>query len=431
MKLQLSLFLLFLSFNLLTQTLDYESIKPHLINLNQVTDSNEDFTGYEPLKDLLKGVEIVMLGEQSHGEGTTFETKIKLVKYLHEEMGYDILAFESGLYDCHKAWTALQNRNEGMDMAFGKSIFFVWSMMKEFRPFRDYIQSTIDSDNPLKIVGFDNQWSGRMSEYHFLDDLESYLQNVNPSFANREEWTQLDSSMTLALTLRLKKYKKKQARKDTAFVQEIIDYLVVNHSNPEAQFWIRNLKGTKGFISDLKLKTNGRDQQMAENLDWIKAQNPGKKIICWGATSHFLYNSSEVRMTHVLAQFAANHYKKNKMMGDYVKEKYKDKVYTIGFTANKGDYGLNRKIKLKPPKENSLEFILAQSEYDNFLLPLKGLKISPLLSRPLGNYYMKTDISRVMDAVIFNQEMERPKLDKNLLLKIYPENKYIKPEPVE
>jgi len=41
-----------------------------------------------------------MLGEQSHGEATTYETKIKLIKFLHQEMDFDILAIESGFYDC-------------------------------------------------------------------------------------------------------------------------------------------------------------------------------------------------------------------------------------------------------------------------------------------------------------------------------------------
>ena len=44
---------------------------------------------------------------------------------------------------------------------------------------------------------------------------------------------------------------------------------------------------------------------------------------------------------------------------------------------------------------------------------------------------MKTPINRVMDAVIFNRKMTSPTLDRNFFLKINPENKYIKPEPIE
>jgi hypothetical protein len=41
---------------------------------------------------------------------------------------------------------------------------------------------------------------------------------------------------------------------------------------------------------------------------------------------------------------------------------------------------------------------------------------------------MKNNISNVMDAVIFNRNMELSLLDRNFFLKIYPENKHIKPE---
>jgi len=41
---------------------------------------------------------------------------------------------------------------------------------------------------------------------------------------------------------------------------------------------------------------------------------------------------------------------------------------------------------------------------------------------------MKNNISNVMDGVIFNRNMERSRLDRNFFLKIFPENKWIKPE---
>lgn len=87
-----------------------------------------------------------------------------------------------------------------------------------------------------------------------------------------------------------------------------------------------------------------------------------------------------------------------------------------------------RRGKIKPAKKGTLGFLLSQSQYDNFLLPLKDLNLDGYLSRPLGNSYMKNAINEVMDAVIFNRNMKRPSLDRIFFLKIHPENKYIKPE---
>ena len=116
------------------------------------------------------------------------------------------------------------------------------------------------------------------------------------------------------------------------------------------------------------------------------------------------------------------------MMGDYIKKKYRTKVFTIGFTAYQGNYGFGYNKKIKIPKPKTLEYLLGKSENDNFIMPLREFDFENYNSRPLGNYYMKNNISKVMDAVIFNRNMKRPRIDNNLYLKIYHENKYLKPE---
>lgn len=78
----------------------------------------------------------------------------------------------------------------------------------------------------------------------------------------------------------------------------------------------------KVFISDARLGTDNRDQQMAENLIWIKKQYPGKKIICWGATSHFLYNSSLVKLHDKKIQKSFGDYYLNHKMRAKKKERF-------------------------------------------------------------------------------------------------------------
>lgn len=424
MKTIFSLLFITATFSAFAQTTELSTITHKLIDLNEVTDSNEDFSGYEDLKELLEGVEIVMLGEQSHGEGTTFDTKIKLVKYLHEEMGFEILAFESGLYECQKAWSLI-NEGEDIRLTMGKSIFGVWSTIKEIIPLTNYIEKKLATDRPLILAGFDHQII-KLGAEHLVKDLENYLNEIGFQLQDKSGLNHLQNTLELLTKAKFKDYKKNAALKDIAFIDELIVGINSLEQDSMAAFWIQVLKSTKYYFSDIKLKTDYRDQQMAENLIWLKEQNPGKKIICWGATSHFLYNSSAIQMDKMLIQLVGgNYYKKQPMMGEYIKQKYKSKVYTIGFTAYEGHYGINRRKKLKTPLKNSLEHLLGESKYDNCLLPLKDLTIAPYLSRPLGNFYMKTDIAEVMDAVIFNRQMRMPKQDWLLFSKVYPENKYI------
>lgn len=411
-----------------SQNTSYNAIQNKVINLGTVDGSNENFDGFSDLKPVLEGIEIVMLGEQSHGEATTYETKIKLIKYLHQELGFDLLVFESGFYDCRKAWQMIE-KGANIREAMGKSIFDIWSTTKDFIPMVDYIESTKNANQPLKLYGFDSQLTGKYSEEYFLSDLTEYLSKVNPATLKTPEWERFSKRLRLLTAFEFKEVKKDDPAQDLVFLQNLITELNKTATDAEAQLWVQTLKSTYAYLSDASLKTDLRDQQMADNLIWIKNKYPNSKIICWGATSHFLYNSEEVRMKSPVIQIlGGNYYKKQPMMGEYIKNKFQEKVYTIGFTAYQGEYGLFRRGKIKSPEEGTLEFLLGQSEHDNFLLPLNDLNLNGYISRPLGNFYMKNDINEVMDAVVFNRNMKRPRLDRNFFLKMHPENKYIKPE---
>ncbi len=414
--------LLISNLGIVAQTIEFESIKNQLINLGEVTKNNEDYSNYSALKELLKDVEIVMLGEQSHGEATTYQTKIKLIKYLHEELGYDLLVFEAGFYDCHKAWELIE-QGEDIRTSMGRSINDIWSATKDLIPLAEYLKETKDKGNELKLLGFDSQFIGKLS---FISDLAEYLKIVDKEILMTNDWKRLKENFEHVAKVEIKKLKRNEPKLDTIFLNHLIEILNKTPSDYQSNFWVQTLKNLKVFLSDMAFGTAGRDQQMAANLIWLKEKYPESKIICWGATDHFLYNSSGIRMKNPIIQLiGGNYYKKHPMMGHYVKEHYSEKVYTIGFTAFQGSYGLDYTKKIKPAKEGTLEFLLSQSDDDNLLLPLKKGTFKHYKSRPLGNYYMKNDIGEVMDAVIFNRYMTCPKNDYNFYLTIYPENKKI------
>lgn len=309
------LILLMSNFGIIAQTIEFETISEQIINLGAVSENNEDYADYSALKDLLKDVEIVMLGEQSHGEGTGYETKIKLIKYLHQELDFDILAFESGFYEVHKAWQMIQ-AGENVRTAMGRSIFHIWSTTKDFIPLADYLEKSSSSNKPLKLLGFDSQFTAKYAETHLINDLSNFIHKVNPSILTTKQWKHFSESIRLLAKGEYKKFKKNKPAQDMVFVQSLVDEINKTTLYPESKFWLQNLKSIQAFLSDASLKTAFRDRQMADNLTWIKEQHPNSKIICWGATSHFLYNSTEVRMKSPIIQLlGGNDYKKNTKMG--------------------------------------------------------------------------------------------------------------------
>ena len=69
------------------QTLDLSPVRSISISENDVSD-------LEALGRDIGDARIVLLGEQTHGDGATFEAKARVVRYLHEHKGFDVLAFE-------------------------------------------------------------------------------------------------------------------------------------------------------------------------------------------------------------------------------------------------------------------------------------------------------------------------------------------------
>ncbi len=389
------------------------------IDLHQVNNEDENFDGFEKIKKEIQGAEIVMLGEQSHMDGTTIKTKIKLIKYLHEELGFNLLVFEGGIYDMHKAWESIELGMPARD-ALGHSITYLWSTTQDIIPLAEYIDEQKNS-NELKLLGFDSQFYTNFSKNYFISDLSEFLASVDKSILKSKEWLHLKQNLEYSFIREFKKMKKNQPESDTIYIDRLIEKLVELPKNTENQFWIQTLESLKVHVSDLSLGKDGRDRQMADNLIWIKEQNPESKIICWGATSHFLYNSTQVRMDNPIIQLVAGNYlKKSPRMGNFIKEKYEEKVYTIGFTTYGGQFGLNKGKKIKPAKKGSLEFILAQSDKDNLFLALEMWDFNDYKTRPLGNRYMKNDITQVMDAVIFNRHMSPTRMDVNFFYQIYP-----------
>jgi erythromycin esterase len=110
----------------------------HAVPLRSIDSADNDFHDLEPLRETLKGVRVVMLGEQSHGDGTTFLAKTRLIRFLHERMGFDVLAFESGFYDCPKAWDLLAHGEEARK-AIPRGVFAIWTASRQVQPLLDYL----------------------------------------------------------------------------------------------------------------------------------------------------------------------------------------------------------------------------------------------------------------------------------------------------
>jgi erythromycin esterase len=108
-------------------------IKKNGIPIRSTHPDDADFSDLMPLVDKIGDARVVLLGEQSHGDGTVFLMKARLVRFLHEVMGFDVMAWESGLYDCREMDAALRS-DMPLQEAIQRGIFGIWHVSQQVPP---------------------------------------------------------------------------------------------------------------------------------------------------------------------------------------------------------------------------------------------------------------------------------------------------------
>ncbi len=420
-----------------------EWLKTNAVRLRSVSPGDRDFSDLQPLKKILDGKRIVLLGEPSHGDGTTFLAKSRLIAFLHEEMGFDVLAFESGLYDCRKVDEALR-KGEDPVKAVRRGLFGIWSRSEQLLPLIGYLGREATSKSPMAVAGFDNQFTGNASYESFVKDLEAYFLALgSKSMVGPEAeafggvvqklidgtWEEQGSPLPpaaeqerfLARLGGLRNEVRAQVESPPKAKREGAP------SAEENAFWLQMLASLdsiarvtwepEGTTTDGRLRTRKmRDRQMAQNLLWLANERyPGKKIVVWAATFHAARNLGKIDVGTGREELARS-YRSMETMGDGVSKALGERIYTLGFTAFEGSIGNVFQSRppepLDPPSPGSLEELMARAGLENALVdfrnPPKGGEWlrQPLLSRPLGYTEMNANWGEIVDGMLFTKKME-------------------------
>jgi erythromycin esterase len=302
---------------------------------------DRDFRDLRFLAPVLAGKRLVQLGESGHGVSEFSQAKVRLIKYLHEELGYDVIAFESSMFACYDA-DARALALSAPDM-MRNCLFGVWHA-SEVEALFDYIRATKRTSRPLTLAGFDVQQSSAPGDVRRAAFFERLLAATGDSAA-ATRFAAFDSAFFADFQRHddaprmLAAFIDANDARLVAGYDSIARLLESNRSALEARFGdaavaigIRTARSMPAYFDELRTIVTRpdsaaavRDRGMADNVDALLDEAyPGKKIIVWAHNFHVRNDGP-----HVAPSPAAN-------MGSYVAQRRRAETYTVGFYMYRG-----------------------------------------------------------------------------------------------
>jgi erythromycin esterase-like protein len=385
------------------------------VTLKTISPDSTDDSDLKPIADAIGNAKIVMLGEQDHGDAPTFLAKTRLVKYLHEKKGFNVLAFESDFFALNYGWDRIAKKSPIIDSFILKNIYSVWTTCDACNSLLfKYIPSTYITASPLTVTGFDSQQYLNFSYYNMPRMLDStmramqlpitrepnYTSEILPCIDSISRWTFFNPKDTVGL------------QKSIVYLLNIRDELAgkVNQND----FWLYVLDNEIGLVTEIKetikagrIVDKGRDTRMAANLEWLMNNKfKDQKIIVWAADIHIARN---IKISKYYPQMAET-------MGGKFMEHIADPglVYTIGFTSYEGmagrvgspGYAVKNKIR------NSFETWFTAKQPYAFVDFKAFNKLNPGYSEnfyasPISHFVGLGQWNQVFDGLFYIRDMYR------------------------
>jgi erythromycin esterase len=393
---------------------------------------SDDYADLQFLKEVIGESRIVQLGESGHGVAEFNRAKVRLIKFLHQEMGFEVVAFESSLFECFLADRNAESLSS-VDL-MKECLYPVWHTW-EVVPLFDYIKETRTGNRPLILAGFDMQPSN-LDRYEnrpsFLTDI---VKQLDPDLASElKGWEH-----TLLAAVRTSNMWRLSEVADDLMPQyrELLDWFNAHDddlldlfpSDPAIPLMARQLvrttlnllehgkgRGTPG----LSCFGEVRDHGMAVNLSYlVRKAYRGKKTIVWAHNYHIRHDNDNVRGWS--PRWGVSKYNAGcRNMGEELFERHRgqDGLYTVGLYMRDGVAAWNDRglYAIASPEPNTLESYLAEPGDPYLFLDLLAVDLSTapewvksgVPARSWGQQYLYMILREQYDGILFIRSVNPP-----------------------
>ncbi len=298
--------------------------------------------------------QVVALGENSHGASEIFRMKERLIRHLATRQGFDQVVFEADMAAGIPLDNYLRN-GQGTAIAalFGLEMW-IWDTHEVLSLIEWMRQRNVDG-HPIHFRGIDMQSANQAVKLlrqeagkdaatrQLLDEIAPKLDSVLSY--DRRNRARIDSLAASEIERNLNRIESRIDRSATdarscTLQRQLVTLIRQYLGLDEGVYW--------------------RDRCMAENLLWIRQQNPDSRMVIWGHNGHV--SRAENRM------------------GRHLEEALGADYLNVGFTFHAGRCSiivpgseeLQHDVQTAPP--GTIEYLLHQLDEPFFVLDLRRLR---------------------------------------------------------
>lgn len=359
-------------------------LKQNSIHIKYI-EAGHDFSDLQPLKKILQDVQVVGLGEATHGTQEFFKMKHRLMEFLVTQMGFTAFALESSYSDCQPINDYILTGKGDLAGVLTGQGYTAWDT-EEFSAMLDWMRTynqKVPEEKKVKFYGIDVLCCNAVGRENVL----AYLKKYAP-----EKVADTDSLFQILAA----EDEKWPARLDLRVLQpafmplhELVNYFITNKNNLVASSslneWEEAFKylevmeqglyvNVKDVPPALALNKLERDEYMARNLFYImEKERPGTKIMVWQHNWHIANLPDDKTLGYNLHQRLGNKY------------------YSIGFECYDGTFQAREllpdgtwgdlKADTLLPIQHSLGWYLTQTGKKNLFIDLRQAPSHPIVAQ--------------------------------------------------
>lgn len=355
--------------------------------LDGIDISNTDDSDLTAFGNAVGDHSIVLLTEPTHGDGGTFTLKARLVKYLHENKGFNVLFMESGMYDLARMAQRTAAGGDSASVQGPGRVFYMYSETAQGQEVLQYVDSTRTGTQPLALWGHDVQMAGVDSINTAVPDLQAFLVAKGSALPASADWPGYLRVAQQVVALNGNPLAAADVTSFHSMSNQVTGALCAMPDDNSVDlfqspgFWCRIATGVAAdythlfSATDPSTPTDLRDVTGAGNIEWLlNGRLKGQKAIVWLHALHG-FNGLSGTASCALAQSQECGPGWTNVGTNLVKA-FGDQVYITHFTAGQGTFDAFANSPCGTPfpgaalpalDGNMLEFYLATSGKASFM----------------------------------------------------------------